>query len=1072
MVVLTLVAAWVVPAAALTTRDYVQGGLVACWDGVENAGRGVHAASTNQWIDVVSNVVAVLTTSVVIEANRMTFPSAAAYAAIASADGVRTFGKAGNGTIEVVVYTTGGGHAFQANSLCGGLALGRYSNNHLIAGRSGTLCAVFDWRYTTNTITIVYTSSQATQFFINGIVAATANDTYWNETSGECIIGNRQSKSSSLSGSVFCLRIYNRKLSLSEAAANYAVDYQRFVEGKTADGAVVVSGDPVALGEPTTGYGEIPVIEGTAVEFSLGGGTNIGGTTLYVSADGLTRGAFTKAIFTPQNGSAEEITALSFTRTMPKRSTLVWVFGGLGCNYRFAANDQMDFLIDGESAAVGDNWVSGQARVTVTAVPRAGYGFVSWPSGVPDALKYSAEVTLDLADGGRDLIVESRAVKTWYAAPAASGKGDGSSPENASGNAATVMNAAGDGDTVILFPGVHSLSATCWVSKRNVTVKGSTGDPRDVTLDRRHGDRVLVIAGEGSVVRDLTLARGNVAGRGSGAYFTAKASLVNCRVTDCYERQADGSGLVDGADNVGFTVKDCVFEGNRGAVALGGLFRETGRPWCAVRLSTPGTLVEGCVVSNNYLWGWRSTGSGFAFNMQAGRIADCEIAYNRIHTPVVFGSAASMAIYTQGGTVTNVAVHHNVYYGAKQANVVTCVMKDTTVTDLVEHDNGWEFETIPTPSVPRIDAASADALYAAVASAEPGSEIVLAPGVYTLTNHVLIDRPVTLRGATGRYGDVVLDGAGTYVVRLQTEGARLADVTLQNGPSLIYADFISAAAIFGGGTIEHCRVTGCDKTKGVFLRNLNGTVSRCLIDGNVLRDAASPGQGEWCGNGVYASYGPRSLMDRCVIQGNVATNVHQNNDRFSAGAHMVNGAMRSTLIMSNLIFYAASVTTGTTISPNQKTTGIFRWDGAVENCTVIDNFTVGVPQENVGAISATDLNYGKVCNTVLWNNGDRDGALIVNYHSYYGVGPRFVRCATTNAAAITRSIELKESPYTRDPRGRFTVAKTSPVLDKGDDMAWAADARDVYDKPRIYGAAIDIGAVEYRQIDGTTLFVR
>jgi hypothetical protein len=176
--------------------------------------------------------------------------------------------------------------------------------------------------------------------------------------------------------------------------------------------------------------------------------------------------------------------------------------------------------------------------------------------------------------------------------------------------------------------------------------------------------------------------------------------------------------------------------------------------------------------------------------------------------------------------------------------------------------------------------------------------------------------------------------------------------------------------------------------------------------------------------------------------------------------------------MSNLIFYAASVTTGTTISPNQKTTGIFRWDGAVENCTVIDNFTVGVPQENVGAISATDLNYGKVCNTVLWNNGDRDGALIVNYHSYYGVGPRFVRCATTNAAAITRSIELKESPYTRDPRGRFTVAKTSPVLDKGDDMAWAADARDVYDKPRIYGAAIDIGAVEYRQIDGTTLFVR
>ena len=38
-----------------TARDYVQDGLIAMWDGIENAGWGVHDASAATWKDIVGN---------------------------------------------------------------------------------------------------------------------------------------------------------------------------------------------------------------------------------------------------------------------------------------------------------------------------------------------------------------------------------------------------------------------------------------------------------------------------------------------------------------------------------------------------------------------------------------------------------------------------------------------------------------------------------------------------------------------------------------------------------------------------------------------------------------------------------------------------------------------------------------------------------------------------------------------------------------------------------------------------------------------------------------------------------
>ena len=43
----------VLNASAFSTSSYVQDGLIACWDGIENAGAGVHNPTTTVWKDVV-----------------------------------------------------------------------------------------------------------------------------------------------------------------------------------------------------------------------------------------------------------------------------------------------------------------------------------------------------------------------------------------------------------------------------------------------------------------------------------------------------------------------------------------------------------------------------------------------------------------------------------------------------------------------------------------------------------------------------------------------------------------------------------------------------------------------------------------------------------------------------------------------------------------------------------------------------------------------------------------------------------------------------------------------------------
>ena len=108
MAALMAVAAQTGKADGIAASLYVQSGLVACWDGIENAGAGVHNPAATVWKDIVGGYEFALT-GVTVDADRMTFAGdATSYGTLDAAGTTATFGAAMNGTLEIVYVSNNG----------------------------------------------------------------------------------------------------------------------------------------------------------------------------------------------------------------------------------------------------------------------------------------------------------------------------------------------------------------------------------------------------------------------------------------------------------------------------------------------------------------------------------------------------------------------------------------------------------------------------------------------------------------------------------------------------------------------------------------------------------------------------------------------------------------------------------------------------------------------------------------------------------------------------------------------------------------------------------------------------
>ena len=217
------------PAAA-----YVQDGLVACWDGVENAGTGVHDASATVWKDLVAGREFTLT-GVTVGDNRMTFAGAkTSYGSLNATDTANVFLPATNGTVEVVFASTQSGNGSQTvlqSSTASGIVMTFLNQNLLITCNASSTRYSASYGFATNTTAIRYTSANPAAAFQNaGALSAsgTGNTTGSKTTT---TIGHNTSDANLFKGHIFCIRVYNRHLTADEIASNRDLDLDRFVRG-------------------------------------------------------------------------------------------------------------------------------------------------------------------------------------------------------------------------------------------------------------------------------------------------------------------------------------------------------------------------------------------------------------------------------------------------------------------------------------------------------------------------------------------------------------------------------------------------------------------------------------------------------------------------------------------------------------------------------------------------------------------------------------------------------------------------------------------------------------------------
>ena len=215
-----------------TAKDYVQSGLVAMWDGIENAGWGVHDPNATTWRDLVGSHVLSFPATPSWTDNAYILDGVADHAPSCPAQDIFNAIVTGLVTIEIASKSTDG-TAYGNNGFFG---LGRvdlrsfwFWNNARVTIR-GTETGIAGMIENNTAATYSLGSSGA---FKNGLMLSTL--TFGSqEAGGSFYIGRIPVYKSqvgiydAIHGVIHSLRVYSRALTAQEIAHNYAIDKARF----------------------------------------------------------------------------------------------------------------------------------------------------------------------------------------------------------------------------------------------------------------------------------------------------------------------------------------------------------------------------------------------------------------------------------------------------------------------------------------------------------------------------------------------------------------------------------------------------------------------------------------------------------------------------------------------------------------------------------------------------------------------------------------------------------------------------------------------------------------------------
>ena len=213
----------------LSAKSYVQDGLVAMWDGIENAGWGHHDANATVWKDLIGELDLTFSLDCVIEQDGVLF-GASKGTAIVQNKNISPY------DVEFVLqrtetsrpysvfwydstdYSLGYSSATYAIGFKN-LSFGQQGGYFLSPGNGGELFAIHYHKYPFPRTAYVNGSSAT---------SSSASEAWSAFGTAVCIGGRAPGNTNNFVGRIKSVRVYSRALTAAEIAANYAVDKARF----------------------------------------------------------------------------------------------------------------------------------------------------------------------------------------------------------------------------------------------------------------------------------------------------------------------------------------------------------------------------------------------------------------------------------------------------------------------------------------------------------------------------------------------------------------------------------------------------------------------------------------------------------------------------------------------------------------------------------------------------------------------------------------------------------------------------------------------------------------------------
>ena len=707
-----VVCAFGASAAGKSSLDYVQDGLVAMWDGHENAGFGSHDAEATKWVDLVGGVEIDLPSWVAVEDHSLYSTGGTSHVAskITSIDGLSSSDEAW--TIEIVQQSCGWtatDNYMNLQSVFGTPrgSLGYRQNNekgfYFFGPSSATQCSLQNWVHATAKVADLHTMSAVVgkdkstcAIWMDGAKDTVNYNGGWtdNNPTAFSFFGNPR-----MSICVYAIRVYNRVLSSDEVAANRAVDVTRFVNGEyfTGAGCLVVAGSPVDCGEVSPAYG---ITNGIAVGTSF----TCSAPKSCMDAAGLCAYECVGYEVTTNGFVYVKGADSSFTYIQPdcaNGAKLVWQWQQSGIGISLAAGE--GGTVSGATGIKQPGDV-----VAITAEPAAGKRFFRWVGdvdGVADVL--SAETTVTMGETpvaltalfGDEIVVAPEggttnnlndavaiakdydtilvkdgtyinktaaflAVTKPIAIVSENGKEHAffRSEKNPSGGKINI-NPAYKGMQVnhefAVVRGLTFFNFGCDAAQnpQGLGVYLNAGLVEDCVISNtlpNHGASALHVTGGTARRMLITKNNSNNTSKGAGAYLTGGSLLdsVICGNSD----GVDGGGVyVNGANAV---VRNCQIFSNSTSGSGGGVGLALG-------------LVENCVITNN-------SGNAGGVYQTGGTLRDCLVKGNKSGYSQKYGGVRST-----GGTIENCDVIGNIAYYpvGKQFYKTAGTVKGTTVAE-------------------------------------------------------------------------------------------------------------------------------------------------------------------------------------------------------------------------------------------------------------------------------------------------------------------------------------------------------------------------------------------------------